>query len=129
MTRIKRLGIFALLILLALAALYFGVQAVLEHYTDKVNAQWEIVQKERLAIAINLFHSRYHKWPCADGPIEADAFMELAGLGDATINTEHIDFFKKADASSLTLDLNLRPLFFKTDDATGTCTVYSETEP
>jgi len=128
MRRLKRLGIFTLLVLLVLASLYFGVQAVFEHELARVTAQREIVDRERAEIAINLFYSRYHAWPSAPGPIGADAAAELGGFETAQINTDHINFFKKADSDMYLLDRNGREFFFKPDDAKGTCTVYSESE-
>jgi hypothetical protein len=127
MTRFKRLGTFAVLVVLALAALFFGVQVVLERHLKTARLQFEIVEKERAKIAIELFYAHYHQWPCMPGPLGSDAVCELAGLQETEINTEHINFFRKADCEWALIDRNGRELFFKPDGKSGTCTVYSET--
>ncbi|HEX4140840.1 MAG TPA: hypothetical protein VHY09_10870 [Candidatus Methylacidiphilales bacterium] len=110
------------MVLLALA----GYVEMNRHLFKIVERQQEITSKEieksQLESVISVFYAHYHKWPAPSGPLSDQVITELGGYSDASINTEHINFFKKM-GYALPLSNNL---LFKGDDASGTCLVYEQ---
>jgi hypothetical protein len=119
MKRWKRLAIFTAVILLLLGE-YVGLT---RHYFNIVMKYEEAnsaeLENTKLELVISLFYFHYHKWPGPPGPITDQAVLELMGLPEATINIDHINFFKKADCP-----LPTGNLYFESDDTSGTCRVH-----
>ena len=111
----------------AISLAVFEAIALVLFFTHVVNKLIEMdiddAQKTQIALVLVSFHSYYHVWPCAPGPLDSDAEAELAGSDDAKINTKHINFFDRNNCHEA-LYFNGHTLFFKTDDSIGTCVVY-----